>query len=572
LFAVGADAARPKRVLVLHSFGRDFAPYDTVSSVFRTELARRSPEAITFVEANLDSGRLSNEREERAFLDYLGVRFADGPPDVVVTIGPPAARFFVANRTGLFPGTPLVFGALDERFARQVALQPGDAIVAGKVDLPGIVDNILQVLPRTGTIAVVAGASELEQFWVRELKRELAPFAGRVEFEWLNELSLEQMRERVATLPPDSAILYTLLIVDAAGVPHERLGGLERLRDVANAPIFGVYENELGEGVVGGPHTSQRAGGENLAAATLRALSRTAGSHAQIDVIEFERPIYDWRELKRWGIPQSRLPPGSAVRFKPPSLWDEHRVAVAATTSALLLQAVLIIALLVQRAHRRRAEQEAEGLAGRLVTAHEDERRRLGRELHDDVTQRLAGLAIEAAELEGHIKSTPNGEAAHAIREGLVELGEDVHALSYRLHPSVIEDLGLVEALRIECDRIAEQGPLRVTFACRDIPRRLPADTALCLFRVGQEALRNVERHAQAASIDVSVVRKGGGIALAVRVDGTGFEIDGERGRASLGLASMRERVRLLGGRLDIQSERDRGTSLLAWVPLAEAA
>jgi signal transduction histidine kinase len=565
LFALSAEAAGPKRVLIIHSFGRDFAPYDTITSVFRTDLARRSTEPITFVEANLDFRRAASDKEGQVFLEYLRARFDDAPPDVVVTIGPPAARFYLSRRGELFAGAPLVVGALDERFAKQLAPSQDAAVVAGKVDLPSLVGNILQLLPDTETIAVVVGASELERFWRGELERELAPFAKRVKFEWLDDLSLAQMQERVAKLPHHSAILYGLLIVDAAGVPHERQDGLASLHAVANAPIFGLYENELGKGVVGGPYSSQRVRGEHIATATLRALS---GSRPQVDIIGFEPPVYDWRELQRWNIDGARLPPGSEIRFKPPSIWEEHRIAVIATTTAFVLQAALIAALLLQRAHRRRAEREAEGLAGRLVTAHEDERRRLARELHDDVTQRLAGLAIEAAKLESGEMSTTKGDAAHSIREGLVELGEDVHALSYRLHPSVIEDLGLVEALRIECDRLAHQGPLHVNFDCHDVPRRLPVDAALCLFRVAQEALRNVERHAGAKNVEVSIKGKDGGVALAVRDNGTGFDTSRAGERASLGLASMRERVRLLGGRLQIQSGPGNGTSLSAWVPL----
>ena len=568
-FALSAEAAGSKRVLILHSFGRDFAPYDAITSVFRTDLAKRSSNPITFVEANLDIRRTAGEKEGQVFLEYLRARFDDAPPDVVVTIGPPAARFYMRHRSELFPAVPLVVGSLDERFAKQLDLPQDVGVVAGKVDLPKLVDNILQVLPETETIAVVVGASELERFWRDELDREFAPFAKRVKFEWLNDLSLAQMQERVAKMPPRSAILYGLLIVDAAGVPHERQDGLASLHAVANAPIFSLYGNELGKGVVGGPYSSERIRGERIAAATLRALS---GAPPQVDISGFEPPVYDWRELERWNIDKARLPPDSQIRFKPPSLWEEHRIAVIATTTALVLQAALIAALLLQRAHRRRAEREAEGLAGRLVTAHEDERRRLARELLDDVTQRLAGLAIEAAELEGHTKTTANCDAAHSIREGLVELGEDVHALSYRLHPSVIEDLGLVEALRIECDRVANQGPLHVNFDCHDVPRKLPADAALCLFRVAQEALRNVERHARAKNVEVSVKGQDGGVTLAVRDNGAGFDPLRTGERASLGLASMRERVRLLGGRLHIQSGPGDGTSLSAWVPLPGAA
>ena len=570
--AFEAEAAGPKRVLVVHSFGRDFSPYDAIVPVFRTELAQRLDAPVTFVEANLDFMRVANDEQARGFVEYLNARFDDGPPDVVVTLGGPAARFYLSHRAALFPATPAVLGGVEERFVRQVDLLPNDAVVGARMDIPKLVDNIEQLLPGTEFVAVVIGASSLERFWLDELKRELRPYEGRIRFEYLNDLSLVQMKERVAKLPARSAILYALLSVDAAGVPHERQDALATLHKAARAPIFGFYENELGNGVVGGPYWSVREHGMRLANATLHALGGAADAQPRIDIAGFQPAVYDWRELRRWGIDRSRLPPGSELRFEPPSIWEEHRIAVVATLSALLLQAALIAALLAQRAHRRRAELEAEGLAGRLVTAHEDERRRLARELHDDVTQRLAGLAIEAADLEGRARQTPGAEAAHSIREGLVELGEDVHALSYRLHPSVIEDLGLIEALRIECDRVAEQGPLRVSFDCSDVPRRLPPDTALCLFRVAQEALRNVERHAEAGSVDVSVTGRDGGLALAVRDDGTGFDTEREPERASLGLASMRERVRLLGGRIDIRSARGSGTSLVAWVPLKEAA
>ena len=143
-------------------------------------------------------------------------------------------------------------------------------------------------------------------------------------------------------------------------------------------------------------------------------------------------------------FPKSRLPPGAEVRFRPPTLWEEHRILILASAAIVLFQAVLISALVFQRARRRRAEREALGMSGRLLTAHEDERRRLARELHDDLTQRLARLAIDAGKLERNMGA--DGTAAE-MRKDLVRLSEDVHALSYRLHPSVLDDLGLVEAL-----------------------------------------------------------------------------------------------------------------------------
>src|SRR5215471_19412989 len=117
--ALDVEAADPKHVLIIHSYGRDFAPYDEITSVFRSELARISTVPISFAEANLDAGRKASREEEGAFLDYLRTRFAGGAPDVVVTIGPQAARFYVGHRSHLFPETPLIMAALDQRLARE---------------------------------------------------------------------------------------------------------------------------------------------------------------------------------------------------------------------------------------------------------------------------------------------------------------------------------------------------------------------------------------------------------------------------------------------------------------------
>jgi PAS domain S-box-containing protein len=210
------------------------------------------------------------------------------------------------------------------------------------------------------------------------------------------------------------------------------------------------------------------------------------------------------------------------------------------------------------------SHQEIQQLAGRLITAHEDERRHLARELHDDLTQRLARLAIDAGRMENAAQIS---EGARLLREDLVRLSEDVHALSYRLHPSVLDDLGLVEALRTECDRVARHSDLAVDVEASAVPATLPAEASLCLFRVAQEALNNAARHAQASTVTVRLSPRERGMQLAVSDNGNGFELSRDPQPPSLGLASMRERVRLVHGELDIEST-GRGTTVTAWVPV----
>jgi signal transduction histidine kinase len=568
----GVMAAETKRVLLLHSFGREFAPYDAVVSAFRTELARASSKLLAVYDASLDAEQASGSDDQHLLLELLRHRFAGSPPDVVVTIGPPAAAFYLQNRDIVFPGTPLVIAALDERLVQKSALRGGDAVVAIHQHLPGLIENILRVLPDTQTIAVVIGDTPLERFWLGEARREFAQFANRITFQWLNDLSLEQMRQRVAALPPHSAVLYTLLVTDAAGVPYEGGDALASLVHVSAAPIFSLYESELGHGVVGGPYHSQQRQGALAAAAALRALSGQIAAIPAIQFVDYETPVYDGRELTRWGIDHSRLPAGSEIRFEPPPLWDEHRILFITALAIFLLQAALLIGLVLQRIRLRRAEGEAQALSGRLITAHEDERRWLARELHDDITQRLAGLAIDAAKLpEGDLPPSDT-DARRSIRGGLIQLSEDVHNLSYRLHPSMLDDLGLVEALKAECHRFARSESVRVDVDGDNLPPTLPREVALCIYRVAQEALRNIGRHANASIVQLSLALRDDGLLLAVRDNGSGFEPDLHTRRPSLGHAGMRERIRLLAGKLDIQSAPGGGTTVVAWVPIPKAA
>jgi signal transduction histidine kinase len=227
--------------------------------------------------------------------------------------------------------------------------------------------------------------------------------------------------------------------------------------------------------------------------------------------------------------------------------------------------------LVWQRIRRRRAEEEALSLSGRLITAHEDERRWLARELHDDITQRLVGAAIDAAKLPGGDLPPSDIDARRSVSETLMQLSEDIHDLSYQLHPSVLHDLGLVEALKAECERVARSESVRVDVEADKLPPSLPREVALCIYRVAQEALRNIARHAKASIVQLSLALKDGGLLLAVSDNGSGFE-PGVQTRPSLGHASMRERIRLLGGRLEIRSTLGGGTTVVAWVPIPEAA
>jgi signal transduction histidine kinase len=569
--ALAAEANEPKRVLVLHSYGQDLAPYSDLSLVFRDELTQKLGEPVDLVEVSLVTTGADAAPEDAPFVDYLQALLVGRKPDLVVSLGGIASSFAQRQRQTLFPGTPTLHAALDERTLERYELTDKDTVVATRLDVRGFVQNILDVLPKSKHVAVVIGASPVEQYWKEEMLREFQPFMNRIEFIWFNELTFEEMKDRVAELPPHSAILYALLIIDGAGTPRPLARGLQEIRAAANAPVFGIYGSNVDRGVVGGRLVSDRELGRTVASVAIRVLHGESPGAIKTPPLGPGRPVYNWRELQRWSIREDSLPAGSELRFREPTIWERYKWYLVAGITIVLLQSGLIAGLFWQRVRRRRAERETASLSGRLLMVHESERRRVARELHDDVTQRLAALAIEATRIESPQRTSAE-EATRSIRDGLFKLSEDVHALSYRLHPSVIEDLGLVEALRAECDRVNRSGAVTVQFNAVEIPRKLPQDTALCLFRVAQEALRNVVRHAAASSVDVSVRPKEGGLQLAVSDNGNGFDPGSHAERPSLGLASIRERVTLLNGEVDIDSAHGHGTTVLAWVPIPAAS
>ena len=562
--ALAADNTPPKRILILDSFAGDIVPFSAIARGFRTTLALELGEPAETHQAPLETARFAEPGSEESVAAFLRQRFTGRAPDLVVAVGAPATAFVARTRERLYPNAPILVAGTDRRRIAPAMLVPGTIVVSQDTDLPVAVDNILEVLPDTRNIAVVMGDSPLEKFWIAEMRRAFQPYASRVGFSWFNDLPFAEVQKRAAVLPAQSVILYIMLVTDAAGVPYNHDEALNNLRSVANVPIFGWFEGQLGRGIVGGTLHKDHTVGVEAARTAIGILKGEAPATIGTRLLDKSASAYDWRELQRWGISESRLPAGAEVRFRTPSLWEQHKLLILSGVGIVLFQATLITALLIQRVRRRRAEKEAVDLSGRLLTAHEDERRRLARELHDDLTQRLARLAIDAGRME-NVSTAPEG--LRPLREDLVRLSEDVHALSYRLHPSVLDDLGLVEALKAECDRVAGHGELRVDVEASGVPKGLPAEASLCLFRVAQEALSNAARHARASAVTVLLSPSGKGLQLAISDNGSGFDPARSRERASLGLASMRERVRLLQGELDIESTAGRGTTVVAWVP-----
>jgi signal transduction histidine kinase len=222
----------------------------------------------------------------------------------------------------------------------------------------------------------------------------------------------------------------------------------------------------------------------------------------------------------------------------------------------------------------RNSKKDLQRLAGRLISAQEEELRRLSRELHDDLTQRLAVLAIEAGKLELEVNKRPErcAEIAHAaaqIKEQLIKVSEDVHTISRQIHPTILDDLGLVRAIESECAAVMRRHPVGITFRHENVPDELSDDIALCLYRVVQEGLRNIANHSRSESCMIFLKGDDHDLCLSVSDDGIGFDPLVVRSMPGLGLSSMRERVQLIEGDFSIRSQPGQGTVIKVCVPLA---
>ena len=681
-----AREALPRSVLIIDQSVAGRPPH--MSSGFQSTLHAPPSVPVSVYVETLDFFRFRGPNYESILQAYLQEKYRDKSIGLVVAIGLLGLEYVLRWREELWPGTPVLFAGADEANVNRLNLPHDVTGSTMRMSPRNAVTAARALVPRLKRVALVGDPFE-RQMAYRHFKDELSEVAAELEIIDLTGQSMSEVRRRVASLPDDAAIIYTLFVNDGA-TSYAPGHALALVAEVANRPIVVDFEQFLVRGVAGGFLIDTALIGRDAARLALRILDGENVSEMPITAGDFARPVFDWRELRRWNVSEDRLPPGSEVRFRQPGLWEQYKGYVLAAVALCVIQAAFIVALLVNRrrlhaseqrmslaadaadlrfwvweipsdqvwatrtgrktldwppsrpltfeqlmervhaddresvrravqwslegrgdfeadyrlvvpglherwiaargrcefdrdgkplrmrgvsldiTERRQAEETARELSGRLINVQEEERSRLARELHDDVTQRLALLAIDAGRGEHILPSAAGGKAMGAMREGLIRLSEDVHALSYRLHPTILEDLGLIEALKTECERFGRVASIPVDVKAQEIPEPLPHAVALCLYRITQEALRNVGRHAGASAVQVSLRPLDGGVQLAVRDNGAGFDPAQQRDRPSLGHASMRQRIYQLDGELDVESAPGHGTTVVAWVPLKE--
>jgi signal transduction histidine kinase len=456
VFSENLHATEHKAVLIIHSFGREFRPWNEYAKQVRAELDRQSPWPLDVREHSLEIARSGNLNPELPFVEYLGALYADHAPDLIVTIGAPAAAFIQRERDQLFPTTPAVFTAIEQRRLKSLGLTLNDAVVAVTLDFRVLFESFLQISPDTKIVAVVNGHSPNELFWRDAIQKDLRPLENQIDIRWYDNLSFQDILKQTASLPPHSAIFWNTMVADATGAVYEGDRALTALHATANAPIFTHDDAFFGREVVGGPMLSPLVLGKEAGAVAVRILGGEKPDSIKTASVGFAAPKYDWRELRRWGISESRLPPGSEVLFREPSAWERYRWQIALIVALTLLQGGMISGLLHERHRRQIAEVQ---LRQRMTELAHSNRHSLAGELAatiaHEINQPLGAILTNSETLEAMLQSpTPD---LSELREIAADIRRDDQRASdvilhlrrlLKKHPLELKAIDLNEPVR----------------------------------------------------------------------------------------------------------------------------
>ena len=694
----GSPIIEVRRVLIINDLGIISSPgFAEVDQAVLTSL-QKSPYQIELYQESLQLTLFPDRVSQDRFREEIIQKYSARKPDVIIAAGPVSLKF-IAKLYDKFQGTPVIFCGIWGGIPDQLKYGVPFTGVLAQLHPEGTLNAALHLLPGTKHVVVVGGVGKFDEGFEAIAKQSFHNYESKLEFQYLIDLTMPALLEKLKHLPSDTIVYHTAITQDAAGdLFIDSAQSIPMVARAANAPVFVMDDVDLRAGTVGGDLVNWADDGRIAGEMAARVLNGEKTEDIPV-VTSNHAYMFDWRALKRWGMNEKNLPPGSIVLHRHPSFWELYKQYAFAAIFLILVQSAAIFGLLRQRARRRKteaelirseekfsksfrqsplaisiastkddcyidvnetfeqltgwrrdevigrspsdinlwvdphqrslfneqllaagdvrdlevrirrkdgqirttlgsaelievngkpctlsviadvterkqAEQALASLSGRLIETQDEERKRIAREIHDDYNQRLAMLAIDLEQLADNVgdASGETSQTVHQLFDRVSELGADLHSLSHRLHSSTLESLGLLVGLQAYCKEFAEQQGLQVDFVHENVPRGVPADAALCMFRVTQEALRNIKRHSGANRAEVRLEQLDGRLHLSVFDHGKGFNSNKPPAERGIGIRSMEERLRLLGGKLEIQSWPMEGTRIDAWLPLKKAS
>jgi PAS domain S-box-containing protein len=367
-----SETAPPlKRIVLLFSDEATIPGNVLTDRGIRTRFAKDPSFRTEFYQEYLDLSRFGAEAYEQRLASVLSQKYGGRQPDLLIAIAPLATLFAARWGEIVFPGVPIVY--VCPSWATVSALAPGlnATGVLGAFDVRGTMQAALRLRPRAHRVVVVSGATRSDHEYLELIRADLTGLERQVTVEYLLGLPMRELLDRVAALPHDAVILYASIFRDGTGQDFQPPDAAEMVAARSAVPVFGPVATYLGRGIVGGHLFSWEEAGVRTAELALRVLH---GANPR-DVPPYSENLCSWmfdaRQLKRWGIRESALPPGSAVRFREPSLWREHPWGVLGVILFILAETALIVGLAIERRRRLRA-QEQQRLLSAIVESSND--------------------------------------------------------------------------------------------------------------------------------------------------------------------------------------------------------
>jgi signal transduction histidine kinase len=597
-FSVAAEPL-PRSVLLLDQsgptspWGRGFR--DSLLSALRAD--RANP--VEFYSEVLDLGRFRGPEYEESLLDHFRNKYRNKKIGVIAVHGSSALDLYLRLRAKLWPTVPVVAGFLDEAtVARLNRDRPSDFTgTILQLRLSNSVTAARAIVPNLRRLALVGDSFERDPFRSHYVQ-ELTNFAREFEIIDLSGLPMATLKNRVAALPDDAAIIYTVVYRDTQGVTYISPDALFQVAQAANRPIVGESEPLIGSGLTGGFLAQYEPVARETAQRALRILNGEKAADIPITVGDFTRPIFDWRQLQRFGVSESRLPPGSEVRFRPPTLWDQYRWQLTAISAAIVLQALMIAGLLIERRRRRTAEQQSRDRFQEVVHLNRTATAgALSASIAHELNQPLGAILCntEAAETLLAGKSPDleqirdiladirrdDQRASDVIKHlrGLLRK-RDIEFQEFDLNDAIRSTLNVLEAEAIKCGVELKPVHLQGSLQVRADPVHLQqvilnlATNAMDSMQAcapGKRVLTMESALASESEVEVSVLDSGDGIPAdklsnifdafyTTKSHGTG-----------LGLSIARMIVETCGGRIWAENRAGGGAAFRFTLPLAKA-
>ncbi len=592
----GAETSQPKKILMLFSEARDLPGNAMMEQAVRAEMLKGGTNQIEFFAENLDAGRFSDAGQYVVFKDFLERKYAGKNLDLVMVF---MARDFglVGELTAtVVSNLPVVFVAINELELPAELTRRRVAGIVQHFDVEGTIKLIFHLQPATRRLVVIGGVSKTDRLTLARIEA-VDHLLDNIAFEYWTNRPIAEVRRAVAALPEDTVVLLSTVQRDVSGQQFYTSQVGQMLAASASAPIYVLSAGLIGSGALGGVVVDFDSLGTGAGRLALRALEEHPARSNAIEVRKTGTPMFDWRALQRWGLKQNRLPANATIRYRPRSLWEEHRSLILSALLILLAQAITIAGLLAQRTHRRKAEAEIQ--IQRMELAHVTRVSTVGQlaaALTHELNQPLGAILRNAEAAEMFLQhDRPDLVEIRAIladiRKDDQRAGEVIERMRTLLKRRNLESkpLDLREVVMDTVDTLQHDALARRVKLTPEIPAQLPAvrgdrvhlqQVLLNLILNGMDAMKACPkderrlvvrvREAKPGEIEVSVSDGGTGIKPedAARVFESFFTTKPEG--MGMGLAISRTIIEAHGGKIRGENNPGRGATFTFTLPANE--